>query len=149
MKKLFYYFSLLVVLTGCSLKTALFDHYSYQQTTALKVSTLTLMEQASAPYATYEAQVNALMLDMDMFQEYERHKPHNDISYRFLTLMQDGSKNLVGGFFKRWKDNSTLNRAFIDEAKIQVGDAFDLLIQYELQKDRKSKALLEQFISNP
>ncbi|MFN3639699.1 MAG: lipoprotein [Flavobacterium sp.] len=149
MKKLFYYFSLLVVLTGCSLKTALFDHYSYQQSTALKVSTLSLMEQASAPYASYEAQVNALMLDMDIFKEYERHKPHNDISYRFLILMQDSNKNLVGGFFKRWKADSKLNKVFIDQAKIQVGGAFDLLIQYELQKDRKSKTLLEQFISNP
>lgn len=63
------------------------------------------------------------------------------------TVLSDQEKNLLGGFFKRWKEKETLSPTFVTESKKQVLDALDLLIQYEIKKDKDSKDSLIDLIN--
>lgn len=138
----------MVVLTSCqSLKTSIFDQYSYQKTTELKVETLSLMENASSQYENHKETVAKLLLDIEKLKEYEKNKPNNEITFTMWTIFTDKEKNLVGGFFKSWQEKQTLSPTFVEESKKQIEEAFDLLIQYEIKKDKTSKDNLLAIIS--
>jgi hypothetical protein len=138
----------IITLTGCqAIKTAVFDQYSYQKTTELKVETLMLMENASLPFENHEEMVMKLLLDIEKLKEYEKNKPNNEISFAMWNVLTDKEKNLVGGFFKQWKNKQTLSPTFVEESKKQIEEAFDLLIQYEINKDKTSKDNLLAIIS--
>ena len=51
--------------------------------------------------------------------------------------MIDPEKNLVAGFFKRWKTKDKLSPAFISEAKGQISSAFDSIIGLESGKNKE------------
>ena len=50
-------------------------------------------------------------------------------------------------FFKRWKEKETLTPVFLAESKKQVMEALDLLIQYEIKKNKESKNNLLDLIN--
>ncbi len=138
----------IITLTSCqAIKTAVFDQYSYQKTTELKVETLMLMENASLPFENHKETVMELLLDIEKLKEYEKNKPNNEISFAMWNVLTDKEKNLVGGFFKLWKNKQTLSPTFVEESKKQIEEAFDLLIQYEIKKDKTSKDNLLAIIS--
>lgn len=130
-----------------STRTAVFDQYSYQKTTELKVETSKLMDKATTPYSKNLAEVEALFLNIEKLAEYEKNKPDNQITFAMWTILTDQEKNLLGGFFKRWKEKETLTQTFLEESKKQVLEAMDLLIQYEIKKDKQSKDSLLDLIS--
>ncbi|WP_296146393.1 hypothetical protein [uncultured Flavobacterium sp.] len=130
-----------------STRTAVFDQYSYQKTTELKVETSKLMDKATTPYSKNLAEVEALFLNIEKLAEYEKNKPDNQITFAMWTILTDKEKNLLGGFFKRWKEKETLTPVFLEESKNQVLEAMDLLIQYEIKKDKQSKDSLLDLIS--
>jgi hypothetical protein len=134
--------------TSCdSTKTALFDHYSYQKTTELKVETSRLMDKATTPFATHKEEVENLLLDIEKLTEYEKNKPENETTFAMWNTLTDKEKNLLSGFFKRWEEKGTCSTVFLDESKKQVMEAMDLLIQYEIKKDKESKGKLLDFIN--
>ena len=138
----------MVLVTSCqSLKTTIFDQYSYQKTTELKVETLSVMGNATTMYKNQEEIVKKLLLDIEKLKEYEKNKPNNEITFAMWTIFTDKEKNLVGGFFKLWEEKQTLSPVFIEESKKQITEAFDLLIQYEIKKDKVSKDNLLAIIS--
>ena len=138
----------MVLVTSCqSLKTTIFDQYSYQKTTELKVETLSVMGNATTMYKNQEEIVKKLLLDIEKLKEYEKNKPNNEITFAMWTIFTDKEKNLVGGFFKLWEEKQTLSPVFIEESKKQITEAFDLLIQYEIKKDKVSKDNLLALIS--
>ena len=59
----------------------------------------------------------------------------------------DKEKNLLAGFFKRWETKGIISPVFIQESKKQVLDTFDLLIEYEIKKDKESKENLLELIN--
>ena len=129
---------LLVVLSSCSsLKTALFDQYSYQQSISLKVEATTLISKATTPYALYKDEILFYLKEYEKLTEYEKNKSNNQLSYKMMQLIGNPNKNLLGGFFKYWKEKNTLSPFFITEAKGQITEAFDILIRYESRKDPK------------
>lgn len=130
-----------------STRTAIFDQYSYQRTTELKVETSKLMDKATTPYSKNLAEVEALFLNIEKLAEYEKNKPDNQITFAMWTILTDQEKNLLGGFFKRWKEKETLTPVFLEESKKQVLEAMDLLIQYEIKKDKQSKDSLLDLIA--
>ena len=130
-----------------STRTAVFDQYSYQKTTELKVETSKLMDKATTPYSKNKAEIEALFLNIEKLAEYEKNKPDNQITFAMWTILTDQEKNLLGGFFKRWKEKETLTPVFLEESKKQVLEAMDLLIQYEIKKDKQSKDSLLDLIS--
>ncbi|CAM4165257.1 MULTISPECIES: hypothetical protein [Flavobacterium] len=138
----------MIAIASCqSLKTALFDHYSYQKTTAVKVETLLLMDKSAFAYETQKENIEKLLLEIDQLKEYEKNKPNNEITYEMWNVLTDKEKNLIGGYFKFWKEKQTLSPQFTAEAKKQISEALDLLIQYEVKKDRTSKDNLLEIIT--
>ncbi|WDO13779.1 hypothetical protein MH928_03540 [Flavobacterium sp. WW92] len=63
-------------------------------------------------------------------------------------VLTDEEKNLLSGFFKRWKEKESLSPVFLQESKKQVLEALDLLIQYEIKKDKVSKEGLLSLINS-
>jgi hypothetical protein len=136
------------VMSSCiSTKTALFDQYSYQKTTALKVETAKLMNEATTPYATHREEVKALLLNIEKLVEYEKNKPNNETTFAIWKALTDTEKNLLAGFFKRWEAKGIVSEVFLEESKKQVLETLDLLIQYEIKKDKESKDRLLDLIS--
>jgi len=135
--------------TACeSIKTAIFDQYSYQKTTELKVETSNLMDKATNSYKDHKEEVEKLLVDIQKLMEYEKNKPNNEITFAMWQLLNDKEKNLLAGFFKRWEEKETFSSVFLQESKNQVLEALDLLIQYEIKKDKQSKDSLLEIITN-
>lgn len=144
---LLFFFSVSISCT--STRTALFDQYSYQKTTELKVEASKLMDKATSPYTKQQQEVEAFLLEVEKLTEYEKNKPDNEITFAMWKVLTDEEKNLLSGFFKRWKEKETLSPVFLQESKKQVLEAFDLLIQYEIKKDKESKnGILDLINSN-
>ena len=135
------------VVSCTSTRTALFDQYSYQKTTELKIETAKLMDKAATPYASNRKEVESLLLDIEKLVEYEKSKPNNEITFAMWKILTDNEKNLLSGFFKRWETKGALSPTFLTESKKQVMDALDLLIQYESKKDKESKDALLDLIN--
>jgi hypothetical protein len=138
---------LLLIVSCNSTKTALYDQYSYQKTTELKVTSSQLMDMATTPYSTHKEAVEKLLLEIDKLTEYEKNKPNNEITFAMWKVLSDREKNLLAGFFKRWEQKGTFSQIFLDESKKQIMEALDLLIQYEVNKDKVSKDGLLNIIS--
>ena len=148
-KWLFLSLTIAILTTACeSVKTAIFDQYSYQKTTELKVETSNLMDKATNSYKDHKEEVEKLLVDIQKLMEYEKNKPNNEITFAMWQLLNDKEKNLLAGFFKRWEEKETFSPVFLQESKNQVLEALDLLIQYEIKKDKQSKDSLLEIITN-
>lgn len=138
-----------LMLSACNgIKTAIYDQYSYQQEVTLKVATKSILDQATNPYEDYKNEVSVLLLEMEKMEEYEKNKPHNELSYQMWQLMTDTEKNNVAGLFKYWEEKGQLSPVFLSEATDQVMETFDVLIQYEVSKDKKREHVLLEFLAN-
>lgn len=145
LKRLAFLIAISFAICSCnSTRTALFDQYSYEKTIELKVEATKLMNKATTPYNSHKEEVETLLLNIEKLSEYEKNKPNNEITFEMWKILNDKEKNLLSGFFKRWQTKGILSPVFLDESQKQVLDALDLLIQYEIKKDKESKdALLE------
>jgi hypothetical protein len=129
-----------VMLISCNaIKTAVYDQYSYQQTTSIKVDVSKIIDKSIDAYSKNSAEVQKLQLDMEKMMEYEKNKPNNEITFAMWQVITNKEKNSVAGFFKRWEEKGSLSPIFIEESKKQLMEGFDLLIQYEVRKDQQSK----------
>lgn len=136
-----------LIISCQSFKTAVYDQYSYQQTIALKVASEHVMSQATASFVLHSETVDDLLLDLKTLLEYEKNREHNEISYAMLKLLANADKNLLAGFFKRWEEEQQLSEAFTVEAKAQIAEAFDLIIRYELDKNKTNETNMLSFLN--
>jgi hypothetical protein len=118
---------------GCQ-TTPRFSEEAYSEATALKVDSLQLMDSAVKPYAEHAPEVEALRTKIEKAYEYAAGRPNNQITTQQWSILKDPNRNLLGGFLKRWQDTGTLSKAFVDEAKKIVSDAFDTIIGLESGK---------------
>ena len=130
---------LVLSITACSSSISLFDEQAYQQAVDLKVDALALMKQARQPYDAYEDQVKQLQKEMERAYEYAHGRPKNEVSARQWELMKNPDRHLMGGFLKRWRRESSLSPVFIEEARKNIGRAFDTIIQLESGKIKPSE----------
>ena len=137
----------LLWLSSCA-TISVFDQYAYAQTTALKVDALNLMDKATATYASQEEAIKAVTTQIEKAYEYEAHRPKNAITLKMWQILKNPERNLFGGFVKRWKSESTLNAAFVTEARIQVAEAFDMIVELESQKIKPSNEKVTTFINS-
>jgi hypothetical protein len=125
-----------------------YDQYAYAQGTALKVDALNIMDKATENFTSQQAGIDDINTRIEKAYEYEKHRPKNDITVKMWELLKNPDRNLFGGFLKRWKDKTTLSAAFINEAKVQVGEAFDMIVELESQKIKETDAKVTTFISS-
>ncbi len=148
MKKYILIFITTLFISCGSLKTAPFDQYSYQKTIEIKFDALDLIDKATSNYEDHKLEVQNLENEIEKILEYERYKPNNEITYEIWKILSNKEKNLLSAFFKRWKEKKTLNSFFIKEAKQQITEAMNILIQYEGKKEPEIKNQLLQIISS-
>ncbi len=125
---------LLGLLGGCSPTISPFNARAYDQATSLKVDALALMEEATDPYAEHASDVQRLQRELQKAYEFARGRPQNEISARQWELLLDPERDLIGGFFRDWKEQSSFSNAFVREKTAQVEEAFDIIIELESGK---------------
>lgn len=134
--------------TSCkALKTAAYDQYSYQKATEIKVDASQLIDKATTSYQKHIPEINNLQNEIAKIVEYEKYKPNNEITYKMWQLLSDKEKNLLSGFLKQWKEKDSLSPYFVKEAKSQITEAMNLLLQYEGKKETVVKNQLLELIS--
>lgn len=124
----------LLLLSSACVTTAPYDQYVYKESTSLKVDALKLMDKAEKTYTSQQKEITALTDQLDKLYEYELHRRKNQLRIQMWNLLKDPERNLLGGFLSRWKKEEQLNAAFIGEAKLIVGKAFDQLAELESGK---------------
>ncbi len=149
MKKFITLCIVLFSLNSCNIaKTAVFDQYVYQKTIEIKVETENLIDKATTPYNEHLTEIEALNKELKVIMEYEKNRANNGISQNMWKLLTDPNKNFIGGFLQHWQRSQTVSPAFIPEAKQQINEAFNRLIQYEMKKDKSNENKLESFINS-
>jgi len=136
----------IVLFSGCKTISG-FDQYAYTQGTALKVDALNIMTKATESFTSQQAAIDDVTTRIEKAYEYEKHRPVNSITVKMWELLKNPDRNLFGGFLKRWKEKSTLSATFINEAKIQVAQAFDLIVELESEKIKPADEKVTTFIS--
>ena len=127
--------AVLLFLAGCP-KVASFDPVAIEQTTRLKAEALALMDRAAEPYAEHRAEVDTLRARLARVVVREQGRPNNEETIRQWGLLMAPQGHLLGGFLALWERRSVLDVAFIDEARVQVADAFDQITGFEDGKVR-------------
>mgnify|MGYP001283809548 CR=1 FL=1 len=138
--------SVLLWLGSCK-TISVFDQYAYAQATALKVDVLNLMDKATGTYTSQQAEVDAVLTRLEKVYEYELHRPKNAITVKMWEILKNPERHLFGGFIKRWKDQRQLSAAFIGEAKVQVAQAFDMIVELESEKIKENSPQVTLFIN--
>lgn len=142
-----YMVTLVLLLASCaSLQTAPFSQYAYQKGTEIKVDALRLMDKSSMEYSSQTAAIDHLEAELAKMLEYEKNRPNNQISYAMWKMMADPDKKFIAGYLKMWKEKGTVSTVFIDQAKEQVTEALDLVLQYEGKKDPAAENKLKQIL---
>lgn len=131
-KKLLLIFLLSVLFFSCSASN--YDQYSYNEAVSLKAETLAIMSKANVNYSQHENEVNSLNSDLNKILTYEKKRPDNFETVQMYKLLIDPNGNLLGAFFKKWKNSGTMENVFITQFKTQVSDAFDNIIELENTK---------------
>ena len=136
-----------LLVTSCaSLKKAVFDQFSYQKGTEIKVDALRLMDKSSTQYSSQTVAIEHLETELAKIVEYEKNKPENKISYAMWKMMANPDKKFIAGYLKMWKEKGTVSPVFITEAKGQVTEALDLILQYEGKKDPAAESRLKALL---
>ncbi len=120
-----------ILFNGCIAK---YDPIALQYATDLKTESMLMMDKAVEAYTEHEDEIGALLLKVEQAFEYARNKPRNTISAKQWKIMRDPGRNLLVGFMERWRKKNSLSVAFIAEAKKQVADAFDTIVDLEKGK---------------
>jgi hypothetical protein len=113
---------------------SVFSPEAYKQAVDLKVESLELMSFATSPYADYEENVTYLKTELRKAYEFALGRPNNELSAGQWEILINEEGNLLGGFLKRWEEESTLSEMFVSEMQLQVSDAFDTIIGLESGK---------------
>ena len=131
-----------LTLSSCA---SLYDHYTYTETIATKIQTVSLVEQSNESYSLHASEVTALKNQLQKMLAYEEGKAKNDITVRMWRVLNNDEK-LIKSYLSLWEEKGTLPPVFIGEAKPQIEEAFDILIAYEEKKDKKTEATIIDFI---
>ena len=122
------------LMSSCASTIAVFDQRAYENATSLKPAALTLMDQATEPFADHSAEVRTLMTSVEAAYEYANGIPKNQPSAIQWRILKDPDGALLGGFLKLWEDKGTLLEGDIKANKKNVSDAFDTIIELEAAK---------------
>ena len=123
---------------SCS-SISVFSPEAYKQAVELKVESLDLMFYATMPFDDFRDDVLLLKKELHKAYEFAQGRPDNEISTEQWKILLDEERNLLGGFLKRWEEESTLSEAFVEEMQVLVSDAFDTIISLESGKINPSE----------
>ena len=122
------------LICSCKPLMSTFDQASYAQVTSLKVDALALMDKATDDYASHITDVTTLQLALDKAIEYDKHRPHNDITNAMWDLMADPNGHLLEGFLVKWKNDGKESPVYLTDKKKTISDSFDQIAELEIKK---------------
>ena len=122
-----------VNIDGCY-TISLYDQYAYTQDVNLKVESLKVMAEAVESYTKHISEIVNITTEMEKCFEYEKGRPMNQITTNQWVIMKDPNRDLLGGFFKLWKQKDILDKEYIEHKSKDVGYAFDQIIGLESGK---------------
>ena len=123
----------LLALSACA-GISPFNQQAYENATAAKAEALLLIARATEPFAEHRPAVEALKVRISFGYEYANGLPKNRHTTEQWAILIDPQKNLLGGFLKRWEEQSQLSPAFVENASQLIAEAFDAIIGLESGK---------------
>jgi hypothetical protein len=129
-----------ICIQSCSDKMTPFDQYAYTQVTSVKVDALNLMDLATEEYSTHASEIKAVKTELQKAYEYEKHRSNNEETLKIWSAIMDSSEHTFGGFIARWETKKTLKKAYIEDKKKQVDEAFDKIADLEGRKAKPNHA---------
>ena len=127
--------------------SSLYDHFTYTETIETKLQALSLMDKSDDAFSTHENEVIDLKNQLEKMLTYEKGKNKNEITTKMWEVLNNDNK-LIKSYLSLWERKGSLNTDFIKEAKPQIEEAFNILIQYEENKDKTNENAVINFISN-
>ena len=131
-----------------------FDQYAYVQVTSVKVDVLNLMDMSAEPYSSHQADVDAVTSKLMKAVEYEKHRPLNRITlamwdklFKVDTAGTIDHTTMISSYLKKWKQDGKERPVFIQEAKGQVSEGFDLIAELEASKIKPTDSKVTKFLS--
>jgi hypothetical protein len=125
-----------VIFQSCVKYIAAYDLIALDKAVSLKSKSINLVKKALEPYADHEQEIRELMQEVEQACEYASSVPKNNLTARQWEVLKDPGRNLLGGFFKYWKQNEKLTPGFIEEISGEITRAFDTIIKLETLKNR-------------
>lgn len=134
---------MLLALAGCSTLIGPHSPTAYENATSLKAEVLVTLGKGNTPYSDNEAEIEAIKLKAEQAYEYVKGVPKNKLSTKQWEILKDPNGDLLGKFFKRWKERSTLSGTLIEEYKKLASDAFDEIICLEANKKEATECMTD------
>lgn len=143
----------IICIQGC-VTISPFDQYAYVQVTAVKVDVLELMDQSVEPYQSLEAKIGEVNTRLLKIIEYEKHRPKNGVTVKMWSKLfgvdsagQFINTSIIPSYWVKWKKDGKERLIFINEAKGQVAEGFDLIAQLESKKIKPTDSQVNTFLS--
>ena len=128
---------LILLVQGCT-DIASYDQAAYANATSLKVDALDLVGKATSSFSAHTEDIRQLGLKLDKAYEYDKGRNKNEITVHQWDILRDSNRELLGGFFKEWKESGHLLPAYVADKQIQISRAFDTIIGLESGKLKPS-----------
>ncbi len=130
------------VFSYTSCKTiAYYDDGSFVKTAELKAKTLVLIDHSNEEYKEYRTKIDDIMILAETLYAMQKSRQLNYLTVKQWDILMKGTgvgkKSILPEFFNMWKRKGKLNDFFIEEAKEQIGAAFDEILKLEDQKIRQ------------
>ena len=125
---------LFLIITSCAPPVSQYSDSAYRQAVELKVVSLDLIEHATQPFGAYDDEVRALRLELEKAYEFSKGRPDNEFSTQQWAIMIDPERNMLGGFLRRWEERGSMPEVFVNEARQNIADGFDTIIDLESGK---------------
>ena len=120
---------------------AYYDDGSFVKTAELKAKTLVLIGHSNEEFKDFRTQVDDIMILAETLYAMQKARQLNFLTVKQWDIMMKGTgvgkKSILPEFFNMWKRKGKLNDFFIEEAKEQIGAAFDEILKLEDQKIRQ------------
>ena len=131
-----------------------FDQYAYAQVTAVKVDVLELIDQSVESYQSHEAAIGEINTRLLKIIEYEKHRPKNGVTVKMWGKLfgvdsagQFINTSIIPSYWAKWKKDGKERLVFINEARSQVAEGFDLIAQLESKKIKPTDSQINTFLS--
>src|SRR5688572_5713501 len=100
---------LAITLGACAYSIAPFSSIAFEQATSLKVEALAVMSKATDSVSKHKDEIETLRTNLDKAHEFAKNRPKNEYSTAQWAKLKDPDSNLLGGFLKRWEQQTTLS----------------------------------------
>lgn len=127
---------------------AAYDQYAYTQTTSIKIDVLNLIDKSNESYFKHQQETEEVVSSINKMKEYERHRTNDQTTSQMWEVIIDstGEKGLVGRFLTKWKNDTTIKKIIIEDAKPLIGYGFDLIAELESKKLKKNDQSIQTFL---